>query len=159
MAKSSKVTLGRSEYVHLPEWGIKHLLAKTDTGAKTSAIHVDDLKVLKNGHVRFTVVVARRPERLSVTVDAKPLRWAKVLSSTGHYTKRCFISTRIIIGEVEKEIEISLIDRELMKYRMLLGCQALAKDFVIDVSKQHALTDRLKPKKRPKVTHENRHPK
>lgn len=138
-AKTPKTTVGRSEYIDLPEWGIHDLLAKVDTGARTSALHVEDLQRLPGNRVGFRVILSRSKKSRSVHVEADVVKWAKVRSSSGHYSMRCFVRTLAKLGDVEKEIEISLDSRDQMNYRMLLGRKALAKDFVVDVAKQHAL--------------------
>jgi len=61
-------------------------------------------------------------------------RRARVRSSTGHYTWRLFVATRLRLGPVEREIEVSLVDRGPMIFRMLLGRTALAGAFWIDPS-------------------------
>ncbi|MFO7974491.1 MAG: RimK/LysX family protein [Candidatus Hydrogenedentota bacterium] len=141
---SSKTIIGWSEYVAFPEWGIDRVPAKVDTGARTSSLHVDNLEVLDDHYVRFEVVLSRRHSHKRVHVTAPVLKWGRVRSSTGHYHTRCFVKTRIRIGPVEKEIELSLASRERMLYRMLLGRKALEKDFLVDVSKRRTLG---KPKK------------
>ena len=55
--RDGKSVVGRSEYVAFPEWGIAGLHAKIDTGARTSALHVEDLEVLPDGRVRFHVML------------------------------------------------------------------------------------------------------
>lgn len=137
--KKPKLTVGRSEYVDLPDWGIRNLLAKVDTGARTSALHVEDLERLPGNRVAFRVILTRSQKGRSVHVEADVVKWAKVRSSSGHYSTRCFVRTRAKLGAFEKEIELSLDSRDKMNYRMLLGRKALAKDFVVDVAKQHAL--------------------
>jgi hypothetical protein len=74
-------------------------------------------------------------------VKAPVVKHGRVRSSTGHWTVRYFVKTRIRIGPVEKEIEISLVSREKMMFRMLLGRKALERDFVVDVTKRHALSE------------------
>jgi hypothetical protein len=137
MKRKPKLVLGRSEFVNLTDWGITGLLAKVDTGAKTSALHVEDLAFDGNGEVRFRVILSMQRHAPSVMVTAPVIRWAKVRSSSGHFTKRCFVETTVQIGPVTKRIEISLDSREKMQYRMLLGRQALARDFLVDVAKRH----------------------
>ena len=138
-----KFTIGRSEYIEFIDWGIVGLLAKVDTGARTSALHVEDLVELPDAEVQFRVILNMQRDAPSVIVRAPISRWAKVRSSSGHFSKRCFVRTRVRIGPIEKDIEISLDSREKMQYRMLLGRQALASEFVVDVSKRHGFRPQL----------------
>ena len=121
-------------------WGITGLRAKVDSGARTSALHVEDLEVLGNGHVRFHVILSRKSRHRRVEITAPVEKWARVRSSTGHYTRRCFVRTWIRIGSVEKEIEISLVSREDMVFRMLLGRKALVRDFLVDAGRGYVLS-------------------
>lgn len=132
-----KLIVGRSEYIDFLDWGIVGLLAKVDSGARTSALHVEDLVELPDSEVQFRVILNMHRDAPSVIVRAPISRWAKVRSSSGHFSKRCFVRTRVRIGPITKDIEISLDSREKMQYRMLLGRQALAREFVVDVSKRH----------------------
>lgn len=142
----AKTVIGCSEYVQFPEWDIDTVQAKVDTGARTSALHVEDIERLNNGRVRFHVMVGRRPPFRRVEVTAPVVKYARVRSSTGHYAMRVFVRTRVRIGPVEKDIEISLVSREKMMYRMLLGRRALERDFLVDVSRRRVLGG--KPEKR-----------
>jgi hypothetical protein len=135
----SKTTIGWSEFIDLPLWGINNLDAKIDTGARTSALHVENLEMLPDGLVGFDVILCLKNPKRTVHVVAPLLKRARVRSSTGRYTIRCFVKTRIRLGGIEKEIEISLISREKMVFRMLIGRQALKKHFIVDVSKRHVL--------------------
>jgi hypothetical protein len=143
-----KTGIGWTEYVDLPDWAITGLHAKIDTGARTSALHVEDLTPLPDGWVLFHVILSRKHAHQRVEVRAPVTRWGRVRSSTGHYSTRCFVTTRVRLGPVVKEIEISLISRERMLYRMLLGRQALAKDFVVDVSRRHVMGGKPKAARR-----------
>lgn len=145
---TDKLIIGWSELIDFVEWGISELEVKVDTGARTSALHVEDLEFLPNKRVRFDVVLSRRKQERRKRVTAAITRWAKVRSSTGHFTNRCFVRTRIRLGPVEKEVEISLVSRETMLYRMLLGREALAHDFIVDVSRRRLHGDRKRKPKR-----------
>ena len=145
-----KTIIGRSAHISLPDWDIPDLLAKTDTGARTSSLHVENLTKLSNGRVEFYVITKQKPEVKRVKVRAHATKWAKVLSSSGHYTYRCFVKTTAIIGGIEKDIEISLISREKMAFRMLIGREALAKDFLVDVTRTH---QKPKVKKDPETSY------
>lgn len=136
---SRKTTIGWTEYIELLDWDIAHVKAKVDTGARTSALHVENLREVEPGWVEFYVVLATKGPRVRRRVHAEVVKWAKVRSSTGDYKKRCFVRTRVKMGALVKEIEISLVSREKMLFRMLLGRKALEKDFVVDVSKRSLL--------------------
>jgi len=144
----SKTVVGWTEYVGFPDWEIKSVQAKVDTGARTSALHVENLEELDDGRVRFDVITRRKKPWRRRTVECDVVKWARVRSSTGVYCERCFVLTRIRIGEVEKEIEISLVSREKMLFRMLLGRKALEHDFVVDVSKRAVISEKPVRKKK-----------
>lgn len=144
-----KDVIGWTEYIDFPDWHIAGMKAKVDTGARTSALHVEDLKELPDGRVRFHVILSRKNQNKRVTVTAPILKWAKVRSSTGIYRKRCFVKTRVRIGHVEKEIEVSLVSRERMMFRMLLGRTAIERDFLVDVSKRSVISERPRKRNRP----------
>ncbi|MEQ8818709.1 MAG: RimK/LysX family protein [Sumerlaeia bacterium] len=134
--KVPKHTVGWTEYVGLPELGIDRLDAKVDTGARTSALHVENVVKRKDGLLEFDVVLSRKKLNRRVRVSAPILKRAKVRSSTGEYHERYFIKTRLRLGPVEKDIELSLVSREKMVFRMLIGRKALERDFLVDVSKR-----------------------
>ncbi len=148
MKKKEKAIIGWSEQVDFPEWGIYRLPAKIDTGARTSALHVEEIKHLPNGYIEFDVVVDGNNPEKHVRVISKLVKIAKVRSSTGVYSKRCFVKTTIKVGPVKKEIEVSLVSREKMVFRMLLGRRALEKDFLVDVMLRDHLTESPKKTKR-----------
>lgn len=146
--KSAQI-IGWSEYVDLPKWGIGGLQAKVDTGARTSALHVDNLEEAPGGYVTFDVVLSRRNPGRRIHVRAKVDKWAKVRSSTGKYSKRCFVTTCLRLGPVEKEIQLSLVSRERMIFRMLLGRKALEDDFLVDAGRRKILG--VKPSRKSSV--------
>jgi len=146
--KPEKTVIGWLETVDFPDWGISGVRAKVDTGARTSALHVEDLVVGRNDVAHFVVVLSRNNKLRRVQVTAPVVRRARVRSSTGHYSMRCFVRTEVEIGHVRKEIDISLVSREKMLFRMLLGRKALEKDFLVDVTKRHVITEKPRTKKR-----------
>ena len=119
------VIVGWREAVDLPEWGISGLKAKIDTGARTSAIHVGAIEELPDGRVRFEIVTDEKPVHRRVTVVATPVRRSRVKSSSGHKQERLVFRTRLVVGPVDREIELSLVSRKGMLCRMLVGRRAL----------------------------------
>lgn len=134
----SPLIVGWREYVALPEWGIATLRAKIDTGARTSALHVENIRRLDDRHVRFDVVLNRKTGR-TVPAEAPIVREAHVRSSSGQLQTRFVVETLVRLGPVSKQIELTLVSRRAMLCRMLLGRRALAEDFLVDVTRRYAL--------------------
>lgn len=132
-----KAVVGWREKVDLPEWGIEGILAKVDTGAKTSAIHVEDIRHHGKDRVTFDVVLSRKNNGRRKTVETKIVRETHIRTSTGQGHDRIVVETLMRLGDVEKRIQLSLVSRPRMLCRMLLGRTALQEDFLVDVSLKH----------------------
>jgi len=141
------LVIGWAEYVDIPEWNITRLRAKMDTGARTSALHVENIREVGHGRVQFDVRLHRRHIDRRVTVEAPIKRRGRVRPSSGDSQTRIFVSARVCIGQQTQEIELSLVDRERMIFRMLIGRSALAHRFLVDVSKRYLLSKPRKKKK------------
>ena len=142
--------IGCAEFVDLPAWGIRRLRAKVDTGARSSALHVENIKELDGGRVRFDVRLHRKKSDRRIHVIAHISRRGRVRSSSGQVELRLFVSTLLRMGPFEREVELSLVDREKMIYRMLLGRTALAHGFLVDPGRRYVLTHEVHaPKKKP----------
>jgi len=132
------ITIGWREQVAFPDWGIKRVRAKIDTGARTSAIHVAQIEELDSGHIRFEVVVRERPSRKTIWIDAeRVVRESTVKPSSGDLQQRPVVKTRIILGGIQREIELSLVCRAGMLCRMLIGRTALEGAFLVDSSRKY----------------------
>lgn len=123
--KAEPLTVGWRELAELPEWEIPSILAKIDTGARTSALHVENLVETGENRLRFDVVIRERPEHVVQTVEADLVRWTRVRPSSGEGQMRPVVRTRLCLGPWEREIEISLVRRPGMLCRMLIGRRAM----------------------------------
>jgi hypothetical protein len=144
---SSLLVAGWRERIDLPDWGVRRIRAKLDTGARTSAIHVASIEDLPDGRIRFEVVIRERPEHKSVWVEATPARESRVKPSSGRRQSRIVCRTRMVIGEHERDIELSLVCRKGMLCRMLVGRTALDGLFVVDPARKYLLTPRRRLRK------------
>jgi hypothetical protein len=151
MERDTPVVIGYAEYVDFPEWGIVGLRSKIDTGAKTSALHVSNIEELAGGRVRFDVRLHRRKVDRTVHVEAKVLRSGRVRPSTGDAQTRMFVLATLRIGGIERQVELSLVDREQMIYRMLVGRMALGAGFLVDPTRRYVLTRKRKRRSRRRV--------
>src|SRR4051812_45882080 len=131
--------IGVAEFVDFPDWGVKSLRARVDTGARTSALHVENVRLLAGSRVRFDVRLRRDDATARVTVETKVSRRTPVRSSTGQSEPRLFVKAHVRLGGREQLIEVGLVDRRHMLYRMLIGRSALERRFLVDVSRRYAL--------------------
>lgn len=136
------VVIGWREDVALPDWCIRRLKAKADTGARTSAIDVDRLELLPDDRVRFELVVDRNHPERRVSIETDIVRMARIRSSLGQMHERPIVRTTLRLAEIEKSIELGLVCRRNMLCRMLLGRRALAPEFRVDPSRQTVVTRR-----------------
>jgi len=140
------LVIGVTEYVDIPAWRILRLRAKIDTGARSSALHVENIRELGAGRVRFDVRLSRSESDRRVTVEARVARRGQVRPSSGEPEERIFVAVKVRIGPVEREIELSLVDRGRMIFRMLIGRRALAQAFLVDPGRRYLLHQPRSPK-------------
>lgn len=138
----NKTIVGAREWCSLPELGIELIKAKIDSGAKTTALHADNLTLFsKNDEnwVKFTLHPLKSKPELLVTCEAKLLDQRIIKSSNGSKEERYVIETKLIIGELAYPIEVTLTNRKLMGFQMLLGRQAMAEKILIDCEYRYIL--------------------
>ena len=135
-----RLVIGLAEYVDIPDWRIAGLRAKIDTGARSSALHVENLHEVDDGCVSFDVRLHRSRSERRVTVEAPIARRGLVRSSTGATTTRIFVTVALQIGPVSRVVDMGLVDRAQMIYRMLLGRTALGPDFLVDPCGRYLVT-------------------
>lgn len=127
-ASGQPLLLGWREWLALPELGIGLIKAKVDTGARTSALHtfyIDPFSRRGVAHIRFGVHPLQERTDLVVHCEAPVLDRRRVSDSGGHREERYVILTQVAIGGRAWPMEMTLTNRERMRFRMLLGRTAL----------------------------------
>ena len=143
----SNQIIGWRENVTLPNLNIPFIKAKIDTGARSSALHAFNIRELElNGKkiIQFQVHPLQRDNRTTITTEAELLEYRKIRNSGGIAQLRPVIKTQIELGKQIWSIELSLTDRDVMGFRMLLGRQAVRNKFLVDPGKSF-LQSRRKP--------------
>jgi hypothetical protein len=127
--------VGWREWVALPDLGIPEIKAKVDTGARSSALHAFDIRAFRRAgvdRVRFRVHPVQRNTAVTVEAEAEVVDERWIRSSHGHGTLRPVIRTEVVWGQERWPIELTLIGRDEMGFRMLLGRQAVRNRFLVD---------------------------
>jgi len=125
---ASSLIVGWREWGSLPELAIPHIKMKVDTGARTSALHafrVESLRKDGKDWIRFFMHPIQKDSAQVVESVVPLLEYREVSDSGGHRELRPVILTKLVLGPVQRRVEITLTDRENMKFRMLLGRTAL----------------------------------
>jgi len=132
LAENALRTIGWREYVALPEWGLRRIRAKIDTGARSCALDVHHLECLEGNRVRFEIALSRKDRTRVHHVEALICRRSVVKSSLGDTHERIFVETPIVLAGVHQLVEVGLISREEMRSRMLIGRNALQGHYLVD---------------------------
>lgn len=133
----NKLLIGRDEWCQLPDLHIPAIKAKIDTGAKTSALHALNIHPIKKNRkhfVRFDIHPLQGNENILISCIAPLIDERHIMSSSGHKEHRYVILTTVIINDQQWEMEVTLSNRDPLRYRMLLGREALNSRVLIDPS-------------------------
>lgn len=133
LKKKHKI-IGWREWVSLPDLGIDAIKVKVDSGARTSAIHATKIRYLEKQDgqtlVSFVVTTQMNPHR-HARVRAPLVEQRVVKSSMGHASLRPVILTNVKLGKHIWPVEVTLVNRDPMGFRMLLGRQAVRGKYLI----------------------------
>ena len=146
--RESKI-IGWREWVSLPMLDLVAIKGKVDTGAKTSSLHAFDIALEKKGtktYVNFKVHPIQGDFKVVIACRAPLVDIRSVTDSGGHKEDRYVIRTTLVIAGIKRKIELTLSNRETMKFRMLIGRAAL-KHFYIDSTQSYLAGKTIKQKR------------
>ncbi len=129
--------IGWREWIGLPSFRINKIKVKVDTGAATSSLHAWDLQIKKRrgkDYARFYIHPDQKSDVKEVYAEAEVIDMRRIKSSNGKSELRPVIEVNILIDDVLYPVEVTLTNRDMMGFRMLLGRQALRKRYVVNPS-------------------------
>jgi hypothetical protein len=131
----TKKVIGWREWLALPSLAIPAIKAKIDTGARTSALHAfftERFTLEGKKMIRFGIHPLQNNRTLELFCEAPVVDERIVTDSGGHSELRYVISVDLSFQGITWPAEVTLTNRDNMKFRMLLGRTALAGRFLVD---------------------------
>ena len=138
----SHPVIGWREWMSFPELAIGHIKAKIDTGARTSALHAFYVEPFHEdgvAMVRFGIHPLQKRMDIALECAAPVLDQRIITDSGGHPEMRYVIETPVTLGNITWPIQVTLTNRDNMRFRMLLGRTALQDRFLIAPSRSYLL--------------------
>jgi hypothetical protein len=139
----------------LPSLNVDHIKVKVDTGARSSALHAFDVESFEQDGqpwVRFNIHPEQRRRDRVIVATARLLDERPVRNSGGQAEQRPVIQTSVCLNGQQWDIELTLTNRDVMGFRMLLGRQAIRDRFWVDPGRSYLQST---PRDRPMFMAEN----
>lgn len=132
-----KTIIGMTDHIDLPEFKMFDVPCKIDTGAATSSIHCERIKILESDgieYLKFTILDPSFPQYTGRRIKTKDFIEKSVRSSFGEREYRYEIKTNLIIFGKKYRVSFNLSKRGEMRFPILLGRKFLRNKFVVDIS-------------------------
>ncbi|WP_305857120.1 ATP-dependent zinc protease family protein [Balneatrix alpica] len=146
---SDTAILGWYEWVQLPDLDLPPIKAKVDTGARTSCLHAFSIEPFvrdEQDWVRFHVHPLHKRDDEVRICEAPVLEQRHVRDSGGHVTLRYVIRTRMQLGSHIQDVDMTLMARDDMQFRMLIGRTSIPAGFLVNPHRSRLLS-RKAPKR------------
>jgi len=135
-------SIGRREYLKLPELSNTLIEAKVDTGAYRSCIHVESCREVLLGERRVLEAVFAVDDSGPQKHVFENYRELLVRNSFGDSEMRFCVRTILQLGRKKIHSEVSLANRSGMRYQVLIGRKTIQNKFLVDVAKKYMLRKR-----------------
>lgn len=134
------LTVGWREWISLPDLGVKNIKGKLDTGARTSSLHtfiIDPYTEDGKNMVRFGLHPLQRRKDIEIICNAEVLDRRMILDTGGRRELRYVIRTTISLAGIQWPIEVNLANREDLRFRFLIGREAMKNRLVVDPGRSY----------------------
>lgn len=132
----AKTIIGSTEYIDVGNH--RHIPAKIDTGADSSAIWASHIRIAKDGILHFCLFDQGSPYYTGEVIKRKDYKVAVVRSAFGHEQIRYRTHIGAIINGRRIRILFNLSNRSKNNYPVLIGRRTISGKFLVDVSEKRA---------------------
>lgn len=120
--------VGWRELFHFPDLKLVNIPAKIDTGAWSNVLHCDSIDLVNE---ELIVKIGKN------TYTFSEYHQVDVKNSFGDEQCRWGIKTNVLLGNKKYVLNVSLNNRESMKYPLLIGRRFLQKfRYIVDVNQE-----------------------
>jgi hypothetical protein len=148
--KHTKQTLGYIEKVLVGESSIM-MKAKLDTGATTSSINADIIKVVTDEEENREYVIFRIDEdKEAETFKSEIVRWVRIKGKQGKLIRRPVILMEFCFGYTKVKEEVNLSERDHFLYPVLIGRNMLAGNVIVDPDRKFTIQPKCNKKNKNK---------
>lgn len=109
------------------------MLAKLDTGATTSSLHATSIQRFRRQGRRFVrFTLSDGNGGVGPRLEQPLVRMVRIKKHAGNYERRPVIKLPVCLGDSERIVEFSLVDRSNFDQPVLLGRSALSGFALVD---------------------------
>lgn len=128
---SRPMVTGWVEKVVVGSQNIK-MKARIDTGAKTSSIDAEVIKVFKRDEKRRVLFSIEDASGAKQVFESRLVRFVKIKSKTGKFIRRPVVFMDVCLAGQHIRGEVNLAERGHMNYPMLVGRNMMKERFVVN---------------------------
>jgi hypothetical protein len=131
--------IGAVEWARVDPSGLV-MEARVDTGAETSSIHAEEIRRIERDGERYVSFVLLDPATgTRVTLERRLRRRVAIKRSDEENESRYVVELWVTLGNHHANIEVTLSDRDVFEYPLLIGRNFLTDAVIVDVSRHHTL--------------------
>jgi len=109
------------------------LVAKLDTGAKTTSLGYRSLRIFKRDGRDWVRVTVVNKKNKTLILEKEVIRYVNIKQHAGEAMhRRPVILLDICLKDVRKEVEVGLSDRAGFNYTLLIGRNFLVDEFIVN---------------------------
>jgi hypothetical protein len=108
--------------------------AKLDTGARNSSLNATQIEKFQRDGENWIRFELKNWKGRKENIEARVIRMAKIKQHGTEAATRPVVRLGICVGNVYKEVEVNLEDRNKFNYQMLIGRSYLKNSFAVDSS-------------------------
>ena len=138
-AAEDKKVIGWLEQAHIGEAKMR-LEAKVDTGADTTSIKATILDTYERDGKPWVSFRIEDKHEHTAELERQVVRYAKIKRKMAPSLRRPVVMLGICIGNIYRDVEVNLAEREGFKYHMLIGRNYLQGVYLVDAEKQYLST-------------------